>query len=103
MTAADLDASLTLDPAELRRLGYRAVDAIAARIAALDDAPVGEHAVPDELHARLHEPLPEHGSDPEAVLDVVLRDVLSSGLRIDHTRFFAFTPLAGAVSSSPTR
>ena len=48
-----------------------------------------------EMEARLREPLPEHGSDPELVLEASLRDVLAPGLRIDHPRFFGFVPGPG--------
>jgi glutamate/tyrosine decarboxylase-like PLP-dependent enzyme len=54
------------------------------------------------MEARLREPLPEAGSDPQTVLATALRDVLPPGLRIDHRRFFAFTPMpsdpVGAVA-----
>jgi aromatic-L-amino-acid decarboxylase len=90
--AREHDQRLTLDPEVARRLGHRAVDALVDRMARLPDLPVGETAARHEMEARLREPLPEHGSDPDAVLDTVLRDVLAPGLRIDHPRFFAFVP-----------
>ena len=86
---------LTLDADVARRLGYRAVDALVERLEQLPDQPVGEAAGREEMEARLREPLPEHGCDPEALLETVLRDVLATGLRIDHPRFFAFIPGPG--------
>jgi aromatic-L-amino-acid decarboxylase len=71
------------------------VDALAERLDGLADAPVGRRATRSEMEERLREPLPEQGSDPDAVLDAVLRDVLPPGLRIDHPRFFAFVPVPG--------
>ena len=47
------------------------------------------------MEARLREPLPEAGCDPELVLERALRDVLAPGLRVDHPRFFAFVPMPG--------
>jgi len=98
--------TLTLPPDELRRLGYRAVDAIADRLAALPDAPVGEPATRAEMEARLREPLPEHGRDPHDVLELALRDVLAPGLRVDHPRFFGYVPgpgnPVGAVAAALT-
>ena len=77
----------------MRRLGYAAVDAIVGRLEALDTAPVVAPAGREEMEARLREPLPEAGCDPHVVLDTALRDVLEPGLRVDHPRFFAFTPM----------
>ena len=88
-------APLTLPPETVRALGHRAVDAIADRLAGLEAAPVGSRATRAELEARLREPLPEHGQDPQTVLDTALRDVLGSGLNVDHPRFFAFVPMPG--------
>ena len=79
----------------MRSLGYRAVDAIVERLAGLPDAPVGEPATRAELEARLREPLPEHGRDPQDVLETALSDVLAPGFRVDHPRFFAYVPVAG--------
>jgi len=87
--------TLTLSPGELRGLGLRAVDAVADRLAALPESPVGEPAGRAEMEARLREPLPEGPSDPHAVLDRVVRDILAPGLRTDHPRFFAFVPQPG--------
>ncbi len=92
---SELQRTLSLDPDAFRRLGYRAVDAMAARLAALPDAPVAERASRDEMEARLREPLPEHGADPDLVLEAALQDVLAPGLRVDHTRFFGFVPGPG--------
>ena len=59
------DHHLTLDADVARRLGYRAVDALVERLEQLPDQPVGEAAGREEMEARLREPLPEHGCDPE--------------------------------------
>jgi glutamate/tyrosine decarboxylase-like PLP-dependent enzyme len=89
------DQLLTLDPDEARRLGHRAVDALVERLARLRELPVGSRAGREELEAALREPLPERAGDPDAVLDTVLYDVLATGLRVDHPRFFAFVPGPG--------
>jgi aromatic-L-amino-acid/L-tryptophan decarboxylase len=79
-------SGVLLHPEALRRLGYRAIDAIVERHAQLDRMPVAAPAT----GAELREPLPEHGADPALVLETVLHDVLAPGLRIDHPRFLAF-------------
>jgi aromatic-L-amino-acid/L-tryptophan decarboxylase len=90
--APTTDHRLTLEPEVARRLGHRAVEALTERLLLLPDLPVAEPAGRDEMEARLREPLPEDGCDPEQLLETVLRDVLAPGLRIDHPRFFGFVP-----------
>lgn len=87
--------ALTLDPEVVRSLGYRVIDAMADRLAALPDLPVSEPANRRRLEALLREPLPENGSDPARVLELALGEVLGPGLRVDHPRFFAFVPMPG--------
>ena len=86
------DDRLTLAPDVARRLGYRAVDALVERLEELPGRVVGVPAGRRQMEARLREPLPEHGCDPEWLLETVLCDVLGPGLRVDHPRFFAFVP-----------
>ena len=94
-TAAPPHDPLSLEAEAVRRLGYAAVDAIAARLETLEAGAVAAPAGREAMEARLREPLPEAGCDPHAVLDQALRDVLEPGLRVDHPRFFAFTPMPG--------
>jgi aromatic-L-amino-acid decarboxylase len=89
------DHRLTADPDLARRLGHRAVDALVERLEQLPELPVAEPVGREEMEARLCEPLPEHGCDPELLLEMVLRDVLMPGLRVDHPRFFGFVPSPG--------
>jgi glutamate/tyrosine decarboxylase-like PLP-dependent enzyme len=87
----DRDA-LQLSSEEMRRLGYRVVDLIVDHFAEGGEEGLGQ--VPDrqELEARLREPLPEAGTDPDAVLDQVEHDILPNTIRVDHPRFFGFVP-----------
>ena len=92
MTGPEDDAALpplSLRPDELRRLGYRVVDAIADHLAGLGDLPPVTVGAPADLRARLAEPPPEQPSAADAVLDQVLRDVLPFAQHGDHPRFFA--------------
>jgi aromatic-L-amino-acid/L-tryptophan decarboxylase len=91
-TARPTDHRLTLDPEVARRLGHRVVDALVERLVELPELRVAEPVGREEIEARLREPLPEHGCDPEPLLETVLSDVLAPGLRLDHPRFFAFVP-----------
>jgi aromatic-L-amino-acid/L-tryptophan decarboxylase len=86
------DHRLTLDSEVARRLGYRAVDALVERFTELPGRSVAVPADRRQMEMRLREPLPEHGCDPEWLLETVLCDVLGPGLRVDHPRFFAFVP-----------
>jgi aromatic-L-amino-acid decarboxylase len=89
------DAELSLDTETFRRLGYRVVDALAARMEGLPDEPVATAASRAQMEAQLREPPPRAGADPEAVLDLALGTVLAPGLHVDHPRFFGFVPLPG--------
>lgn len=81
---------------EMRRLGYRVVDAIVERWENLREGPAWEGGSRSELEPLMAEEPPEDPSDPDAVLERALRDILPRAGRIDHPRFFAFIP------SSPT-
>jgi aromatic-L-amino-acid/L-tryptophan decarboxylase len=87
------DADLRLDTETFRRLGYRVIDALAARMESLPDERVATSATRAEMEAALREPPPRAGSDPDAVLDLALETVLAPGLHVDHPRFFGFVPL----------
>jgi len=84
--------SLDLDPALMRRLGYRVVDLLVDRIAGLDADRAWGGAPRAELEPRLSEPPPAGTRDFDAILDRLTRDVLPFAGRIDHPRFFAFIP-----------
>src|SRR5258706_8986831 len=59
---------LDLTPEEFRKLGYRAVDILAANLEALPNSPARQR-VPEELRrALLDQPLPTEGMDPALLL-----------------------------------
>lgn len=95
-STAGARSPLDMDPEIMRRLGYRAVDALVERASALRDVSPWEGGTRRELEPLLREPAPEEGRDAAAVMERALRDVLPRAGRIDHPRFFAFVP------SSPT-
>ena len=87
-------AGLGMSAAEMQRLADAATRQIIERIATLrDDAP-WRGATRAELEPLLRGPAPEEGSDPVAVMERVVHDVLPVAARVDHPRFFAFVPSA---------
>lgn len=74
----------------MRELGYRVVDALVDYAHNLPDQPVTRYASRATMEELLSRPLPERGSDPDEVLDVVLRDVFSHVAHHSHPRFFGF-------------
>ena len=88
---------LTLPPEQLRAFGYRVVDMLVEHTAGLAAQPVphAHRGARPALEARLREPIPEDGTDPEAVLGRLRRDVFSHISHVDHPRFFAFIPSPG--------
>lgn len=86
---------IDLSPEEFRKLGYQAIDLIAERLAAIDDAPVRQ-PVPAELREHLmHAPLPQTGTDPAELLQAAAEDVLPYPMGNASPRFF------GWVNSPP--
>lgn len=88
--------ALEMDPEEMRRLGYRVVDAVVDRWEGLVEEVPWRGGTRRELEPLLQEEAPEVGRDADDVLRRVLTEVLPRAGRIDHPRFFAFIP------SSPT-
>lgn len=81
---------IDLDPEEFRRLGYRAIDLLAAHLAGLPSGPA-RPPLPDEVRRRLAEqPLPEGPTGPDELLDRVARDVLAYPMGNGSPRFFAW-------------
>ena len=84
-----MPAPLSLPPDELRRLGYRVIDALVDHVEGLGDLPPVRTGTPAELRAKLGGPPPAGPGDPDAALDRLLTDVLPFMQHDDHPRFFA--------------
>ncbi len=93
------DPSLLEDPEEMRRSGYRVVDAIVDRWANLGDGPAWQGATREVTTPLLHGPAPEHGRPLDPILETVLRDIMPLAGRIDHPRFLAFIPSSPSWAS----
>lgn len=83
---------LEMRPEEMRRLGYRAVDALVERWSGLREAPAWVGASRDETEPLFREDAPEEGRPLEEVLERAVEEVLRRSGRVDHPRFFAFVP-----------
>ena len=108
-----MDHPLAMDVEAMRRAGYAAVDALAARLADPEAAPVLRRATPAEMRERLGGAPPEQGAGLDAVLARVIEDVLPYQAGTNHPGYFAFIPyfttwpaalaelIAAAINVSP--
>jgi aromatic-L-amino-acid/L-tryptophan decarboxylase len=87
-----INSKLELSPAEMRRLGYQAIDEIVAHFEQLNDKPAIRVGTRAELEARLREPVPESPTEIETLFTQLQRDVWPCMGNIGHPRFFAFIP-----------
>ena len=53
----------------MRELGYRVVDLVVEHLTRIREEPAVRRGMRPELEASLSEPIPEHGTDPDIVLD----------------------------------
>ncbi len=88
----EMGTALTLTADQMRELGQQATEILVARLQGLDADAAWQGASRTELEARLREPPPEQGLDPQGVMQRVAREVLPLAARVDHPRFFAFVP-----------
>lgn len=90
---------LQLPPEQLRRIGYRIVDLLVEHEQSLPDKPVVQMLDGRAARKRVREPFSEQGLAPEAAIEEVVRDVLSTITHVNHPRFFAFVPGPGNLVS----
>ncbi len=81
---------IELSPDEFRRLGYRAVDLLAERLAGVRAGAVRQPVPPALRDGWIAEPLPAAPSDPDALLERVARTVLAHPMGNASPRFFAW-------------
>src|SRR5256884_6912523 len=87
-----VDHPLAMDAEAMRRAGYATVDALVARLADPEGAPVLRRAGAADMRTRLGGPAAEQAGDYGAVLARVLADVLPYAARTDHPGYLAFIP-----------
>src|SRR3954464_5169109 len=103
----DLAVSLELPPEDMRRLGYRVIDALVEHWSSLDVAPTVAIGDADALRESLGGPPPDAPGDPDLALERLLGDVVPWTSRNIHPRWFArisspsnyVSALADAVAS----
>ncbi|MEM9300641.1 MAG: aminotransferase class I/II-fold pyridoxal phosphate-dependent enzyme [Pseudomonadota bacterium] len=86
-----------LDPdvEAMRELGYRVVDLIVDHRASLPSRPVTRRAARADLDRALGRTLPEHGTEPAAVLALVEQILQTAIGHTDHPRFMGYVPSPG--------
>jgi aromatic-L-amino-acid/L-tryptophan decarboxylase len=87
-----MEDPLALDAETMRATGYRMVDLLVEGVAGVRDRPALKRASPAEMRKRLSGHAPEAGTDFEALLETLQRDVLANMARVDHPAYFAFIP-----------
>ena len=90
-----MNYELELSAERMREIGYRVVDMLVEHLATLPSQRVGTKGDPAKLLAAFREPAPEQGSDFEAVLGRVTRDVLANTMHVNHPRFLSYVPGPG--------
>jgi glutamate/tyrosine decarboxylase-like PLP-dependent enzyme len=87
------DDPLAMTAAEMRVLGYRAVDLLVEAVLDVDGPPL-RRATPAAMARLLDRPPPEEAQGA-AALERLFRDVVPHMARLDHPRYFAFIPCSG--------
>jgi aromatic-L-amino-acid/L-tryptophan decarboxylase len=90
-------APLAMDAATFKALGHALVDQVGDLLAGVADGPVTRNATPSAIRDALDlsGPLPEHGTEPAALLQHTARQLFAHSLFNGHPRFF------GYITSSP--
>jgi aromatic-L-amino-acid/L-tryptophan decarboxylase len=81
---------LDLTPEEFRRLGYRAVDLLAERLAAIRADPVRAPVPEEQRRDWMERPLPRTPTSPDALLDEAGASILRHPMGNASPRFFAW-------------
>src|SRR5690348_10428451 len=91
------DVPLRMDPETFRACGHALVDQLAELIASVPSRPVTSGHTPEEIRQafHLHDPLPKHGTAPQALLSETAR------LLFDHSLFNAHPRFLGYITASP--
>ncbi|WP_422859095.1 pyridoxal phosphate-dependent decarboxylase family protein [Flagellimonas sp. S174] len=86
------EAKLELSKEKMRELGYATVDAILEHYHTLNDKLPVSVGSREQMDSIFLEEAPEMGSDPKAVLDFVLQNVMSNSTLLTHPKSYSFVP-----------
>jgi len=90
-------APIEMSPAVFRRLGHRAVDAMADLLASLAERPVTTAETVTQIRKRLGQrSVPTRGEDAERTLDAALELLTEHSLFIGHPRFMGYITSSAA-------
>ena len=84
---------------DLRPLLERTLLHVEGWLASLPDRPVAAAAMPDEMHARFDEPLPDHSMPATEVIDLLARNAEPGLTAFGSGRFFGFV-IGGTVPAA---
>jgi len=96
LAACDELVRIDTDPVEMRRIGYKTIDAIVEHLTTLSERPTGRTAERAEMENLLRAPLPAGSTSFEELLTDYREKILTYCFHLGHPRFFAYIP------SSPT-
>jgi glutamate/tyrosine decarboxylase-like PLP-dependent enzyme len=85
-------SQLELTPEELRKLGYSVIDEMVKHYYSIGEQTVTHTADRATMEKLLREPIPDHPTPPQDVLEQTINDVFSNVMHNQHPRFFAFVP-----------
>jgi aromatic-L-amino-acid/L-tryptophan decarboxylase len=81
---------IDLSAEQFRELGYRAIDLLAEQLATNSEKPTRQPVPPDLRERLMQQPLPEIGTEPDALLDAFTQDILPYPMGNSSPRFFAW-------------
>jgi len=88
----NVNPTLELDEAEMKRIGYEAVDMMVAHFASLSKQAPVRKADNIAMDLLLQESLPEKGSNPSGILQHVRDNIFANSALTTHPRFYSFVP-----------
>ena len=91
-TSLSRHAPIAMDTETFKVLGHQLVDQLASLLASVPERPIARNESPEAVREALDltGPLPEHGTDPAALLTTTARQLFDHSLFNAHPRFFGY-------------